>query len=204
MNITIYTIGHSTHTIDEFINILHAFEIELVVDVRSIPGSRHNPQFNQKELEQDLQRHDIAYIHIKDLGGLRHTTKASVNTAWKNSSFRGFADHMQTEEFQTGIEKLIELATKKQTVIMCAEAVPWRCHRSLIGDALVVRDIQVEDIMSEKTSKPHQLTPWAKADGVTITYPETGQSTENGKKKTNLVWPRQSGNLMKKDIKFRN
>src|SRR5512140_317776 len=128
MNITICTIGHSTHTLDEFINILHAFEIGLVVDVRSIPGSRHNPQFNQKELERDLQLHNIAYMHIKGLGGLRQTTKASDNTAWKNSSFRGFADHMQTKEFQTGVEQLIELATKRRTVIMCAEAVPWRCH----------------------------------------------------------------------------
>jgi len=193
MNTTIYTIGHSTHTLDEFVNILHAFEIGLVVDVRSIPGSRHNPQFNQEELERDLKLHGIAYIHIKNLGGLRHTTRASVNTAWKNSSFRGFADHMQTEEFQTGVEQLMELATKKRTVIMCAEAVPWRCHRSLIGDALVVRGIQVEDIMSEKAGKPHQLTPWAKVDGITITYPEAGPSTEAGKVKTDLVSPQPQG-----------
>ncbi len=176
---TIYTIGHSTHTFDEFFNILHEFEIGLVVDVRTIPRSRFNPQFNEADLDQSLKQHNIRYTHLKELGGLRHTTKTSINTAWRNSSFRGFADYMQTEEFQKGIEQLILLAQKDRTVIMCAEAVPWRCHRSLIGDALLVRNINVEDIMSEKTSKPHKITPWAKVDGVVITYPEIGQATEN-------------------------
>jgi len=106
---------------------------------------------------------------------LRHTTKASVNAGWINLSFRGFADYMQTPEFQKGIELLIETSKLKQTVIMCAEAVPWRCHRSLIGDALMVRNIEVEDIMSEKITKPHKITLWAKVNGVTITYPETVQ-----------------------------
>jgi uncharacterized protein (DUF488 family) len=174
MNNTIFTIGHSTHPIDEFINILQAYEIGLVVDVRTIPRSRHNPQFNEDELKGTLVKKNIAYIRLEKLGGLRHTTKASINTAWKNSSFRGFADYMQTEEFQTGVEQLIMLASNKQTVIMCAEAVPWRCHRSLIGDALVIRDIRVEDIMSEKATKSHEITPWAKVEGVTITYPGTG------------------------------
>ncbi len=172
---TIYTIGHSTWPIDEFNKILQAYEIELVVDVRTIPGSRHNPQFNGNELKYDLERHGIGYIHLKELGGLRHTTKTSINTGWTNLSFRGFADYMQTPEFMKGIELLIETSKLKQTVIMCAEAVPWRCHRSLIGDALVVRGIEVEDIMSERTSKPHKITPWAKADGVIVTYPETVQ-----------------------------
>jgi uncharacterized protein (DUF488 family) len=172
MKITIYTLGHSTHPLDEFLNILQAFKIELVVDVRTIPRSRHNPQFNATELEQALQQHAIEYQHLKELGGLRHTTKTSINTAWENLSFRGFADYMQTEEFQTGIEQLIGLAQNKRTVIMCAEAVPWRCHRSLIGDALIVRNILVEDILGEKTSHPHKMTPWAKAEGVNITYPE--------------------------------
>lgn len=172
---TIYTIGHSTHSIDQFINTLQAYEIELVVDVRTIPRSRHNPQFNGDELKRALERHDIGYLHLQELGGLRHTTKASINTGWTNLSFRGFADYMQTPEFTKGIELLIETSTSKQTVIMCAEAVPWRCHRSLIGDALMVRNIEVEDIMSEKSSRPHKMTPFAKADGVTITYPETVQ-----------------------------
>lgn len=172
---TIYTIGHSTHSIDQFIKILQAYKIELVVDVRTIPRSRHNPQFNENQLKLDLEQHDIEYLHLEELGGLRHTIKASINTGWTNLSFRGFADYMQTPEFQKGIELLIETSKLKQTVIMCAEAVPWRCHRSLIGDALVVRNIEVEDIMSEKFAKQHKITLWAKVDGVIITYPETVQ-----------------------------
>ncbi len=179
MNATIYTIGHSTHPLDEFIRILQAYRIELVVDVRTIPRSRHNPQFNQAELEQELQDQGIGYAHLKELGGLRHASKTSVNTGWKNASFRGFADYMQTGEFQTGLEQLIELASRKRTVIMCAEAVPWRCHRSLIGDALVARAIPVDDILTEKNSKPHKMTPWAKIDGKVITYPEASQPAQD-------------------------
>ncbi len=171
MDLKIYTIGHSTHSSDEFIRILHAHGIELVADVRTIPKSRANPQFNQEELKMSLEQEDIGYNHLEKLGGLRHTTKASINTAWENTSFRGFADYMQTEEFEIGMEQLVELARTKTTAIMCAEAVPWRCHRSLIGDALLVRDIQVEDILGEKSSRPHTLTPWAKVDGIKITYP---------------------------------
>ena len=174
-NNTIYTVGHSTHSIDQFIKTLQAYKIELVVDVRTIPRSRHNPQFNENELKLDLEQHDIGYLHLKELGGLRHTTKTSINTGWTNLSFRGFADYMQTPEFQKGVELLIETSKLKQTVIMCAEAVPWRCHRSLIGDALVVRNIEVEDIMSEKITKPHKITLWAKVDGAIITYPEAMQ-----------------------------
>jgi uncharacterized protein (DUF488 family) len=169
---TIFTIGHSTLQIDQFIKTLQAYQIELLVDVRTIPKSRHNPQFNQNELKTELEQHAIDYVHLEQLGGLRHTTKASINTAWKNSSFRGFADYMQTKEFETGIEQLLKMAGEKQVVIMCAEAVPWRCHRSLIGDALVIRDLQVEDILSEKSSKLHKITPWANVDGLRITYPE--------------------------------
>jgi uncharacterized protein (DUF488 family) len=168
----IYTIGHSTHPIDEFIRILQAYEIALVIDVRTIPKSRHNPQFNEGELKDALGKANIDYLRLEELGGLRRTTKTSVNTAWRNSSFRGFADYMQTPEFKGGIDRLISLAADKETVIMCAEAVPWRCHRSLIGDALLVRNIPVLDIMSEKTGKPHTLTPWAKVNGADITYPE--------------------------------
>lgn len=168
---TIFTIGHSTHPIDQFIKILQAYQIELLIDVRTIPKSRHNPQFNENELKFELEQQGIDYIRLEALGGLRHTSKDSTNTAWKNSSFRGFADYMQTQEFETGISQLIQLAAEKQAVIMCAEAVPWRCHRSLIGDALVIRDLQVEDILSEKSSKRHEITPWAKVDGLRITYP---------------------------------
>ncbi|OJX43864.1 MAG: DNA repair protein [Chloroflexi bacterium 44-23] len=171
MDRLIYTIGHSTHPIDEFIRILKTFGIEEVVDVRTIPKSRHNPQFNEEELCDQLGNQGIEYVHLDKLGGLRHTTKESVNTAWKNASFRGFADYMQTPEFTKGLEELIDLAQEKQVAIMCAEAVPWRCHRSLIGDALLARNISVEDIFNEKSSKPHHLTPFANVNGDKITYP---------------------------------
>src|SRR5450759_4074085 len=139
MNEMIYTIGHSTHPIDEFIRMLNAFEIEKVVDVRTIPKSRHNPQFNEEELREQLLKHAIEYVRLEGLGGLRHTTKTSINTAWKNSSFRGYADYMQTPEFSRAVNELINLEKEKRIAIMCAEAVPWRCHRSLIGDALLIR-----------------------------------------------------------------
>ena len=167
----VYTIGHSTHPIDEFIQILHAFEIEKVVDMRTIPKSRHNPQFNENELGEELRKHHIEYARLEGLGGLRHTTKTSINTAWRNTSFRGFADYMQTPEFSRALDELIDLAKEKRIAIMCAEAVPWRCHRSLIGDALLVQNIKVEDIFDENTSQPHRITGWAKVDGNKITYP---------------------------------
>jgi len=171
MTETIYTIGHSTHQIEEFIRILIAYGIQEVADVRSIPKSRHNPQFNEEELRDELRGHNIDYVHLKELGGLRHTTKMSINTAWKNASFRGYADYMQTPEFASAIDELIGLGKEKRIAIMCAEALPWRCHRSLIGDALLIRNIWVENILNEKTSKPHRLTPWAKVDGHRIIYP---------------------------------
>lgn len=169
--LVVYTIGHSTRTIEEFVKMLQAFGIQTVVDVRTIPKSRHNPQFNEDELSANLLKRDVEYIHLEGLGGLRYTTKASVNTAWRNSSFRGYADYMQTSEFKKSIELLIKIAARKQTVIMCAEAVPWRCHRSLIGDALVIRNIRVEDITSERVNNPHAVTWFARVDGEKITYP---------------------------------
>lgn len=176
----IFTIGHSTHPIDEFIRILTRFEIEEVVDVRTIPKSRHNPQFNEDELRQQLLDHAIEYDRLAGLGGLRHTVKNSINTAWKNASFRGFADYMQTPEFTAALDELIDLAKEKRVAIMCAEAVPWRCHRSLIGDALLIRNIAVEDIFDEKTSKLHSLTPWAKVNGNKISYPgPTDEGTQS-------------------------
>jgi uncharacterized protein (DUF488 family) len=170
--LTIYTIGHSTRTIDEFAAILLANGVELLVDVRTIPKSRYNPQFNSDALENSLKAAGIGYVHAAGLGGLRHTKKDSVNHGWKNASFRGFADYMQTDEFEESLTTLIELAGKRKTAIMCAEAVPWKCHRSLIGDALTVRGITVMDIMSRTSVKPHTLTPWAEVNGTTITYPE--------------------------------
>ncbi len=176
MSAVIYTIGHSTHSIEDFIRILNAHGIERVVDVRTIPKSRHNPQFNADALGEALQQQGLDYMRLEGLGGLRHTTRTSINTAWKNASFRGFADYMQTSEFEAALGELIALGEEKRCAIMCAEAVPWRCHRSLVGDALLVRGIQVEDIIGEGASRPHKLTPWAKVDGSKVTYPGTTET----------------------------
>lgn len=167
----IFTIGHSTRKLADFINILKEFDIQKVVDIRTIPKSRHNPQFNEEHLKAALHKHKIGYLHLDALGGLRHTHKDSINLGWHNSSFRGFADYMQTEEFEKGIERLIKLAQKKRIVIMCAEAVPWRCHRSLIGDALLIRNFDVNDIYSHTQSKSHILTSFAKVKDKKIIYP---------------------------------
>lgn len=167
----IFTLGHSTWSLDLFLEILRAYHIQRVVDVRTIPRSRHNPQFNRETLRIFLRNRRINYRNMKMLGGLRRPRPDSLNKGWRNASFRGYADHMQTKEFEEAIQKLSKLASEKPTVILCAEAVPWRCHRSLIGDALLIRHFQVEDIMSQKTSQPHRLTPWAKVRGVKITYP---------------------------------
>ena len=167
----IFTIGHSTRALDEFIALLKAHEVGQLVDVRTIPRSRHNPQFNRDTLPTVLRNARIGYRHMKGLGGLRHPRKDSLNAGWRNASFRGFADYMQTTEFEVELKKLIELAKKKQVVIMCAEAVPWRCHRSLIGDALGVRGIAVEHILSSTQRQPHKLTLFAQVNGERITYP---------------------------------
>jgi uncharacterized protein (DUF488 family) len=168
---TIYTVGHSTRSLSEFIAILRSFRIELVCDIRTIPKSRRNPQFAGDVLQQELAGHGIDYVHLKALGGLRHAHKDSPNTAWRNDSFRGYADYMQTEEFAKAVDDLIARAEEERVAIMCAEAVPWRCHRSLVGDALLVRGVDVQDITSETRAQPHRLTPWAKVAGVEITYP---------------------------------
>jgi len=168
----IYTIGHSTRPREEFFAILKAHGIELVVDVRTIPKSRHNPQFNSEAMEMSFPENGIAYEHVRKLGGLRHPKRDSPNMGWENASFRGFADYMQTADFEEGLENLIAVAQRKKTAIMCAEALPWRCHRSLIGDALLVRGIIVLDIMNAHSVKPHTLTPWAKVMGTMITYPK--------------------------------
>jgi uncharacterized protein (DUF488 family) len=165
-------VGHSTRTIEAFIQLIQAYRIETVIDIRKIAKSRHNPQYNQAELSQSLRAQNLSYLRKEGLGGLRHTTKASLNTGWENLSFRGYADYMQTPAFTESIERLVEIATETQTVIMCAEAVPWRCHRSLVGDALLIRKIPVVDILSEKSSRPHKLTPFAQVEGTTITYPD--------------------------------
>jgi uncharacterized protein (DUF488 family) len=167
----VFTIGHSIRPVSEFIEMMKAYGIEKVVDIRAIPKSRYNPQFNKDTLRSSLKEANIEYLHIKGLGGLRHAQKDSPNMGWRNASFRGFADYMQTENFEENLENLIEAAEKRATVIMCSEAVPWRCHRSLIGDALLIRGVHVRHIMSARSSRDHTLTPWAKAKGGKITYP---------------------------------
>jgi len=166
-----YSIGHSTRSVKEFIAMLNAYGIKMVVDVRTVPKSRHNPQFNRDELEKSLEESGIRYIHMKGLGGLRHAKKNSPNPAWRNASFRGFADYMQTQEFDTALGELISLSSDKITAVMCAESVPWRCHRSLIADALFIRGIMVKHIYSEKSIKEHVLTSFAKFENDRIWYP---------------------------------
>lgn len=169
--VVVYTVGHSTRTLEEFVELLRAYGIKRLVDVRTVPRSRHNPQFNRETLGTFLRNRRIGYRHFKALGGLRHARRDSPNTGWHNLSFRGFADYMQSAEFGEAIEGLVELAREKPTAIMCAEAVPWRCHRSLIGDALVVRGIEVIDVYSLTNSKPHTLTPMAEVSGNRLWYP---------------------------------
>ena len=169
--LTVFTIGHSTRTWKEFLELLRAHGIERVVDVRSIPRSRHNPQFNRETLSAKLRGARIGYVHLRRLGGLRHARRDSPNMGWRNASFRGFADYMQTPEFEKGLQRLIKLAKQKKSSIMCAEAVPWRCHRSLIADALTVRGIRAAHIVSGKRVQVHTLTPFARVRGDRITYP---------------------------------
>lgn len=171
MNKTIWTVGYSTRAIDEFIGLIKSYEIEAVVDVRTVPRSRTNPQFNKDSLEQTLPEAGIEYIHQKDLGGLRNPAKDSVNAAWRNDSFRGFADYMQTPAFEEALAWLIEIAQQKHTAIMCAEILPWRCHRSLIADALLVRGFEVVEIFEVGKSRLHKLTSFAMVKDGKVTYP---------------------------------
>jgi uncharacterized protein (DUF488 family) len=173
---SVLTIGHSTRPLDEFIAVLEAHAVTLVIDVRTIPRSRHNPQFNQDSLPESLKNSGIGYVHMPGLGGLRHAKTDSLNIGWRNASFRGYADYMQTPEFRRQIDELIRLAKEYRLAIMCAEAVPWRCHRSLIGDALTVRGICTEDIMSLRQRRLHTLTPFAHVRGRIVTYPAENSS----------------------------
>lgn len=171
--LVVFTIGHSTRSLDELVELLKAHDIQEVVDIRTLPGSKHNPQFNKEELSAFLKKHKIDYVHMKSLGGLRKPNKDSVNTGWKASSFRGFADYMQTPKFQSEIESLIEIAKNKRIALMCAEAVPWRCHRNLIADALVVRNVGVKHIISASDAREHRMTSFARVENNSLTYPET-------------------------------
>lgn len=170
-NSIVWTIGHSTRSLEEFIALLRENGVQRLVDVRTMPRSHHNPQFNTQTLAKSLNADGIAYTHIPALGGLRHARKDSSNTGWRNASFRGYADYMQTQEFAQGLDELLALAARETTAVMCAEAVPWRCHRSLIADALTVRGIEVRHIMGPGKWQPHKLTGFAHVEGVRITYP---------------------------------
>jgi uncharacterized protein (DUF488 family) len=174
----VLTIGHSTHPLEEFIALLKAHGIKRLIDVRTIPRSHHNPQFNAETLPAKLCAAGISYMHLKKLGGLRHARVDSPNIGWRNASFRGYADYMQTAEFRKALERLIRLASGKPSAIMCAEAVPWRCHRSLIADALEVKRIPVAHIMSATRAQPHGLTPFIRVSRGRITYPETKAQTQ--------------------------
>lgn len=187
----VMTVGHSTRTIEEFIRLLQAHGATCVVDVRTVPRSRHNPQFNKESLPLSLKRAGLGYVHVPGLGGLRHAKLDSPNMGWRNASFRGYADYMQAPEFAQSLEELVRLANQDRIVLMCAEAVPWRCHRSLIADALLVRGIHTEDIMSATRRQVHTLTPFAKVRGTVITYPseapESAQKKSSAKRSRPLV-----------------
>ena len=180
-SLAIFTIGHSTRTIDEFIDLIKTFDVILIVDVRTVPRSRHNPQFNKETLPNTLKSYSIKYIHMPEIGGLRRPKRDSINLAWKNSSFRGYADYMQTKEFIDNLLKIVALSRENCIALMCAEALPWRCHRSLISDALVVRHVKVQHIISAISLISHQLSEMAQVEGTKITYPlyrkETPQRT---------------------------
>lgn len=174
------TIGHSNRPLATFIDLLQSNGVVRVLDVRTVPRSRHNPQFNQDALPTALDANQISYKHLPGLGGLRHSRADSPNTGWHNLSFRGYADYMQSTEFADNVQWVADLAGTARCVLMCAEAVPWRCHRSMIGDALLVRGIHVEDIIGPKGRRPHVLTAFAHVDGMQVTYPPstlTGESS---------------------------
>ena len=179
--LTVFTIGHSTRTLGEFIQLLKSYGVTLLVDVRTVPRSRHNPQFNKETLPASLRPEGVRYIHMPEIGGLRRPKRDSVNLAWRNSSFRGYADFMQTKEFADNLLKIMELARENCLALMCAEALPWRCHRSLISDALVVRHVKVQHIISAASTITHELNEMARVEGTKITYPlfikETSQRT---------------------------
>lgn len=175
-SLTVFTIGHSTRPIGEFVETLRSHGIRQIVDIRTIPKSRHTPQFNGDSLTASLDAAGIGYVHLQELGGLRRAKPDSINLAWRNASFRGFADYMQTPEFAGALDRAIQLAVDRPTALMCAEAVPWRCHRSLVADALVVRGIRVLEIVSAASPKEHTLTPFACVSGTQITYPGDQQA----------------------------
>jgi uncharacterized protein (DUF488 family) len=174
----VFTIGHSTRSIEAFIKLLESNGVRRLVDIRAIPKSRRNPQFSTAALAAALRAAGIDYVHLKALGGLRRPRKDSVNLGWRNASFRGYADYMQTPEFEAAIGWAMELGFEEPTALMCAEALPWRCHRSLVADALLARGVEVQEIISSAAPKAHQLTPLARVEGTQITYPKPGTGAQ--------------------------
>lgn len=173
---TVYTVGHSTRSFEELVGLLRAHGVRRLVDVRTVPRSRRHPHFSREALVESLPAAGIEYRWLSELGGLRRPRPDSPNTGWRNESFRGFADHMQTAGFAAAVDELLALAQGDDLAIMCSEAVPWRCHRSLVGDALLVRGAKVLDIMSAGKATPHRLTPFARVAGTEVTYPPTDES----------------------------
>ena len=170
-SLSLWTVGHSTRSLEEFVSLLKVHGIERLVDIRTLPGSKRFPHFNQENLSPALEREGIEYRHMPGLGGLRKPRKDSVNLGWRNTSFRGFADYMQSEAFEENLKTLMELAREKPSTVMCAEAVPWRCHRSLIADALLQRRVKVRHMLNGKKPKPHSLTAFARVKGRKVVYP---------------------------------
>jgi uncharacterized protein (DUF488 family) len=175
--VLVFTIGHSTRSIEDFIDLLKAHGVQRVIDLRTIPRSRHNPQFNRAQLSPALHCARIRYRHMPGLGGLRRARRDSTNVGWRNASFRGYADYMQTSTFRENLDRCIALAKRERVALMCAEAVPWHCHCALIADALLVRGIEASEIASRVRTRPHSLTPWARVTGTQVTYPVASAPT---------------------------
>ena len=173
----VFTIGHSTRPIADFIALLRQNGITCLLDIRTVPKSRHNPQYGHDELAASLATAGIAYRYLPGLGGLRKPRKDSPNTGWRNLAFRGYADYMQTQEFAANVEEVVALCASEPCALMCAEAVPWRCHRSLVADALLVRGVPVDEIIDARQRRPHTMTPFAHVEGLTITYPPEKESS---------------------------
>jgi uncharacterized protein (DUF488 family) len=167
----VFTVGHSTLPIDAFVDLLRGYGIETLADIRTVPRSRHNPQFNSEALDQSLRQAGIHYVALPGLGGLRRPRKDSPNGAWRNESFRGYADYMQTPPFEAALQALIDMSRHKRVAIMCAEAVPWRCHRSLVADALNAHGIAAVEVLAADSHRLHKLTPFAAVEGTSVTYP---------------------------------
>jgi uncharacterized protein (DUF488 family) len=172
---SVWTVGHSTRSLEELVAILHGADIEVLADIRTVPRSRRMPQFNTETLAEQLPQSGIGYVHLGNLGGFRRSHGDSPNDGWRNASFRGYADYMQTEQFTEALQELVDLAGNGRTAIMCSEALPWRCHRSLVADALTVHGIEVTHLLGGGRSQAHALTSFARVEGERITYPATEQ-----------------------------